>query len=215
MGIQVNDRITLKNNLHGVVRYIGAVEGRSEDWVGIELDEACGSNDGSINGKRYFQCGGNHGLFVKYKKLTQRMKSIAEETVCGSQNDLQDSLWNAGPVIEKQPELPYTKMLFSGPKAEEKNEKQDNEEERKYKELFESAIMRWKQSLWAIQKRLVELREKVERMKAINKPIEENDTVVKLVEDILTAEKRGDEKKFQMLYETFKKEMMKYKINVD
>lgn len=35
------------------------------DWIGIELDQPEGKNDGSVNGVRYFDCQENHGLFVK------------------------------------------------------------------------------------------------------------------------------------------------------
>ncbi|OAL01958.1 hypothetical protein IQ06DRAFT_376181 [Phaeosphaeriaceae sp. SRC1lsM3a] len=51
----------------GAVSYIGAVPEIPGIgvWIGVTLDEPTGKNDGSVKGKRYFECGNNCGVFVR------------------------------------------------------------------------------------------------------------------------------------------------------
>lgn len=52
----------------GEVKFVGEVpeiKGSQLYWVGVELDEPLGKNDGTIQGKRYFQAKANHGSLVK------------------------------------------------------------------------------------------------------------------------------------------------------
>uniref|UniRef100_A0A6P7GVT6 Tubulin-folding cofactor B n=1 Tax=Diabrotica virgifera virgifera TaxID=50390 RepID=A0A6P7GVT6_DIAVI len=54
----------------GTVMYTGQVEGLSGYWIGVKYDEPLGKNDGSLKGKRYFQCPEKYGAFVKPHSIT-------------------------------------------------------------------------------------------------------------------------------------------------
>ena len=49
----------------GVVRFCGTTSFASGKWIGVELSEPVGKNDGSVQGIPYFSCQMNHGVFVK------------------------------------------------------------------------------------------------------------------------------------------------------
>ena len=54
-----------------VSRYLGETEFAKGEWAGIELDAAIGKNDGSVEGKRYFECAANFGIFAPLHKVSQ------------------------------------------------------------------------------------------------------------------------------------------------
>uniref|UniRef100_A0A0X3NS26 CAP-Gly domain-containing protein n=1 Tax=Schistocephalus solidus TaxID=70667 RepID=A0A0X3NS26_SCHSO len=69
-GLRLGDRVQVSGGRLGVIRYIGPTDFASGEWVGVELDEASGKNDGSVSGRRYFSCKPNHGLFSAPAKVT-------------------------------------------------------------------------------------------------------------------------------------------------
>lgn len=57
----------------GTVAYIGATLFASGKWVGVILNEAKGKNDGTVQGKRYFTCEENHGIFVRQSQVSESL----------------------------------------------------------------------------------------------------------------------------------------------
>lgn len=68
--IKIGDRVrVLGEDRAGEVAFIGETHFSDGTWLGIILDEAKGKNDGSVDGKRYFNCSKNHGVFARPSKL--------------------------------------------------------------------------------------------------------------------------------------------------
>eukprot|EP00440_Ansanella_granifera_P037162 gb/GFBE01040326.1/.p1 GENE.gb/GFBE01040326.1/~~gb/GFBE01040326.1/.p1 ORF type:complete len:288 (+),score=78.11 gb/GFBE01040326.1/:1-864(+) len=54
----------------GEVAFVGNVKGTKGVWVGVRLDEPQGNNDGSKDGKKYFDCKGDkYGCFSKSENV--------------------------------------------------------------------------------------------------------------------------------------------------
>ncbi|CAH3122942.1 unnamed protein product [Pocillopora meandrina] len=62
----------VETGLVGTVAYVGSTGSTmfaSGKWIGVILDEAKGENDGSVQGKEYFKCAENHGIFVDQSQI--------------------------------------------------------------------------------------------------------------------------------------------------
>ena len=66
----VDHRTKLNFIFLGEVKYIGEVHFKPGMWIGIQYDEPFGKNDGSVEGKRYFQCQPKYGGFVRVGNVT-------------------------------------------------------------------------------------------------------------------------------------------------
>lgn len=53
----------------GTVKFVGHLPGRSDAYLGVELDKEDGKHDGKFEGMRYFRCKPNKGVFVAFNKV--------------------------------------------------------------------------------------------------------------------------------------------------
>lgn len=67
VNIRVGQRCRLNpGDKRGVIQYVGKVpEAQPGYFIGIELDEPLGKNNGSVKGKQYFECAPKYGVFVR------------------------------------------------------------------------------------------------------------------------------------------------------
>jgi dynactin 1 len=65
LALGVGQTVELNDGRQAVVRFVGATGFAPGEWVGVELDEGSGKNDGSVKGERYFDCSPNHGMFLR------------------------------------------------------------------------------------------------------------------------------------------------------
>ena len=63
--LQVGEIIELSDGRSATIRFLGNPHFAAGGWVGVELDDATGKNDGSVKGQRYFDCPAGYGMFVK------------------------------------------------------------------------------------------------------------------------------------------------------
>ncbi|XP_070570672.1 uncharacterized protein [Ptychodera flava] len=89
--IEVDDHVVVRGERTGYVRYIGHLDNVGSThvvYVGLQLEAAVGRHDGFFNGKRYFWCHRNHGVFLPMqdvicvinKKFSQQIGSQRPKT---------------------------------------------------------------------------------------------------------------------------------------
>lgn len=61
--------VGLLDGRQGIVRFVGQTHFATGDWIGIELDEPTGKNDGSVQGERYFNCEHGFGMFIRLSAI--------------------------------------------------------------------------------------------------------------------------------------------------
>ncbi|KAJ4513702.1 hypothetical protein HRR83_005152 [Exophiala dermatitidis] len=78
--IKVGCTIQTQDGREGIVRYIGPLHIAAGEWLGLELPENTGKNDGSVKGQRYFQCAPGFGIFVRKESAVKIVKQSGQVT---------------------------------------------------------------------------------------------------------------------------------------
>ncbi|GAN11005.1 dynactin [Mucor ambiguus] len=76
----------------GTIRFVGTTSFQTGKWVGIELDEAQGKNSGVVQGKRYFECRTNHGVFVRPSQVKVITPEDEQEEEDGEEQQNEESI---------------------------------------------------------------------------------------------------------------------------
>jgi hypothetical protein len=118
--------IVLQGNQRGIVRFYGPTEFHKGKWVGVELYDASGKNDGSVAGVRYFDCPPNHGLFLKAAML--KFENPEEENDAAAVEDTADKKKELMDRMEKRQNDKTQALLLAA-------EKKTEEWAQKYEEL--------------------------------------------------------------------------------
>lgn len=80
--LAVGQTVQLNDGRIATVRYVGTTEFADGKWVGVELEDDSGKNDGSVKGVAYFDCEMNHGMFLRPQAATviEQAQPIAKST---------------------------------------------------------------------------------------------------------------------------------------
>ncbi|KAK6436992.1 hypothetical protein LTR95_006816 [Oleoguttula sp. CCFEE 5521] len=75
--LSVGQRVELTDGRIAVIRFSGQTYFQTGDWIGVELSQPTGKNDGSVKGERYFDCKPNHGMFLRPAVVKQVLEPTA------------------------------------------------------------------------------------------------------------------------------------------
>uniref|UniRef100_A0AC35F678 CAP-Gly domain-containing protein n=1 Tax=Panagrolaimus sp. PS1159 TaxID=55785 RepID=A0AC35F678_9BILA len=70
MSFEIGQRIDTEK-VKGRVAFYGETEFSDGTWLGIILDEPLGKNNGTVQGKKYFECEDKYGIFIKPSQIGQ------------------------------------------------------------------------------------------------------------------------------------------------
>ncbi|XP_066919361.1 CAP-Gly domain-containing linker protein 4-like [Clytia hemisphaerica] len=77
-GLTLGEKVIVAGQKTGFVRYRGPTKFSPGTWVGVELEDPVGKNDGSVGDFRYFRCEPDRGIFAPLPQI-QRIEEVIEE----------------------------------------------------------------------------------------------------------------------------------------
>jgi len=89
LNVKTGQTIVTQDGREGIVRYIGPLHIAAGEWLGLELADNAGKNDGSVKGERYFQCPPGFGIFVRKEsavKITKQPAQVSRSYGASSSN---------------------------------------------------------------------------------------------------------------------------------
>ncbi|KAL8219911.1 UNVERIFIED_CONTAM: CAP-GLY domain-containing linker protein 3 [Gekko kuhli] len=107
LGLKLGDRVLVDGQKVGTLRFCGTTEFASGQWVGVELDEPDGKNDGSVGGIRYFICPPKHGVFASVSKITKGTDQTPSSVTS----------------TPRTPRMDFSRMTAKGRKEKDKDKK--------------------------------------------------------------------------------------------
>ncbi|XP_050691046.1 dynactin subunit 1-like [Eriocheir sinensis] len=131
--VRVGQRVeVIGKDTQGTVAFVGTTHFSQGKWVGVVLDEKKGKNNGSVQGKTYFQCDDGCGIFVRTSQLvvlsggddTEEEGSTTPSASSSASTPASDKPRSSSHRLERRPSrfggqsryLPlYFNILFSDP----------------------------------------------------------------------------------------------------
>lgn len=74
---RIGQTVQFGDERQGIVRWLGRGAFAAGEWVGLELPDDSGKNDGSVKGERYFECAPGHGMMIRPEAIGAILKQPA------------------------------------------------------------------------------------------------------------------------------------------
>ncbi|CUS20368.1 LAQU0S01e05050g1_1 [Lachancea quebecensis] len=160
---ELGKRVAL-NGLQGTVRFIGETEFAPGTWCGIELDEKCGKNDGSVQGIRYFNQTHKDGLYGLFGRIEMVRPISVSGSVVSSPNESRNL---HGVILKLQDKLYDLHHRYADLELQLENCVIDKEALKEENEELMSVIIGLQQELTTLRQDFNSLQQEVELRRSI------------------------------------------------